>query len=68
MIEYGTLMDEIMKEIQGSKQGIEMHNGETIVNLLWMNDVALIQEITGSHERNKPCSTNKPHKVWSCKM
>ena len=44
VIEYATLMDEITKEIQKRKQGIKMDNGETLANLLWMDDVALIHE------------------------
>ena len=35
-------MDEITKEIQQRKQGIKMDNGESLANLLWMDDVALI--------------------------
>ena len=46
VIEYATLMDEITKEIQGREQGIKMENGETLANLLWMDDVALIHEET----------------------
>ena len=44
VIEYATLMDEITKEIQKRRQGIKMDNGETLANLLWMDDVALIHE------------------------
>ena len=44
--EYATLMDEITKDIQGREQGIKMENGETLANLLWMDDVALIHEET----------------------
>ena len=46
VIEYATLMDEITKEIQGREQRIKMENGETLANLLWMDDVALIHEET----------------------
>ena len=46
VIEYAILMDEITKEIQGRERGIKMENGETLANLLWMNDVALIHEET----------------------
>ena len=46
VIEYATLMDEITKDIQGREQGIKMENGETLANLLWMDDVALIHEET----------------------
>ena len=34
VMEYATLMDEIIKEIQGREQGIKMENGETLANLL----------------------------------
>ena len=44
VIEYATLMDEITKEIQKRRQGIKMDNGETLANLLWMDDVVLIHE------------------------
>ena len=44
VIEYATLMDEITKEIQKRRQGIKMDNGETLANLLWVDDVVLIHE------------------------
>ena len=46
VIEYATLMNEITKEIQEREKGIKMENGETLANLLWMDDVALIHEET----------------------
>ena len=56
VIEYAMLMDEITKEIQGRRQGIKMENGETLANLLWLDDIALIsrryKETTGSYEQN----------------
>ena len=39
-------MDEITNEIQGGNQRIKMENGETLANLLWMDNVAFMDENT----------------------